>query len=351
MELLRRSQSMAVGGAKGSWKITRTAQERHRRRIVRLRSLLDEAGKNIDAQAASARHLLWEKRQPQSIRVRQGLVLRQGRDASPLREVSASRSAAVQLLLLAIFENQCRPARRDGYRTPVPLQDADAQTETAWRYLIALPTVDLTSELTQARMPVENRIEQLKNALDRLEEFRRVDLKPKQIRGRYEFFELLNEEKSNRGGAIRYKAPGPNEPMIDIPVEFFLQGWVHALEDNEIIAYLFLLHQAKLYPEQNSGPGIPLTRFAWAEAFGNSRAYESYRLLSRFGLIKIKRDDRRHADGTVAGLRGSGQRRRIATEPHHYWVDTVALQRQAIPAVTKGLERFLEGENLEEANC
>jgi hypothetical protein len=108
----------------------------------------------------------------------------------------------------------------------------------------------------------------------------------------------------------------PDEPTIDIPAAFFLQGWVHALEDNEIIAYLFCCTRLKLHPEQNSGPGIPLTRFAWAEAFGSSRAYEAYRMLSRFGLIKIRRDERRHADGTVAGLAGSGQRQRIATEPH-----------------------------------
>jgi hypothetical protein len=73
-------------------------------------------------------------------------------------------------------------------------------------------------------------------------------------------------------------------------------------------------------------------------------------MLSRIGLIKIKRDERRHADGTVAGLRGSGQRQRIATEPHRYWVNAAALQREAVPAITDGLERFLRGENLEQAN-
>ena len=319
--------------------------------MERLRSLLDEDGTNVDVQTAWARHLVWRKQQPAVIRVRQGLVLRQGREISPLREVSAPRSAAVQLLLLAIFENQCREARRDGFRTPVPLHQPDAQSETAWIYLLGLPTTDRTDERTQARLPTENRLEQLKNALDRLKKCGRVELQPEQIRGRYENFGLLNEEKGNRGGTIHYKAPGPNESTIDIPVNFFLQGWVHTLEDNEIIAYLFLLHQAKLHPElNNGGPGIPLTRFAWQEAYGKSRAYESYRMLSRYGLIKIKRDDRRLANGTVAGLRSSGEQQRIATEPHRYWVDATALQQQANPAVTSGIERFLNGENLEHAN-
>jgi hypothetical protein len=193
---------MAVSPKKGSWQITRPAQERNRKRIERLRSLLDEDGTNVDAQAAYARHLVWQKQQPPLIRVRQGLVLMQGHDISPLREVSAPRSAAVQLLLLAIFENQCRPARRDGYRTPVPLQDADVRTETAWRYLVARPTADMTGQRTQARLPAENRLEQLKNALERLDDLRRVDIKQKQIRGRYENFVLLNEETGNRGGVI-----------------------------------------------------------------------------------------------------------------------------------------------------
>jgi hypothetical protein len=234
---------------------TRTAQERHRTRLSRLQSLLDEGGTNIDEDAAIARDKIWGKQQPALIRVRQGLVLRLGRDVSPIRAVAASKSAAVQLLLLAIFENQCRPVRRHNARTPVPLQDADQQTGTAWRHLVALPTTDRQTNKTEARSPEVNRVAQIKSALDRLKKLYRVDLNLDVKRGRYENFELLNEATNNQGGSIRYKAPTPDEATIDIPVSFFMNGWIHALADNEIIAYLFLLHQAKISRKRIVTPG------------------------------------------------------------------------------------------------
>jgi hypothetical protein len=167
------------------------------------------------------------------IRVRQGLVLREGRDNSFLREVSASKSAAVQLLLLSIFENQCRPGGRDSHRTPVPLQHADPETETAWLYLTALPITDRFGELTFARTADENRLHQIRSALERLEKYRRIDFAANGSRDRHEHFLLLHEAKSNLGGRILYKAPSPEEETIDIPFTFFAKGWVHALTDNE----------------------------------------------------------------------------------------------------------------------
>ena len=158
-------------------KTTRSAQQRHRQRIGRLQSLLNEDGENIDVQTAWARHTIWQKHhQPPLVRVRAGLVLRDERESSPLRDVSASKSAAVQLLLLSIFENQCRPEGPGGSRTPVPLWEADARSETAWRYLISLPITDRRGERTQARPPTENREKQIKNALERLGVSKRIEL-------------------------------------------------------------------------------------------------------------------------------------------------------------------------------
>jgi hypothetical protein len=331
-------------------KKTRSVQQRYAVRVARLRSLLQQGGgRPLDEQAAWARHTIWEKQQPQAIRVREGLVLREGREISYLREVSASKSAAVQLLLLSIFENQCRAAAPDSHRTPVPLREADPETETAWLYLTALPITDRTAELTHARSPAENRLQQVRNALDRLERFRRIDFAGNDPRDRHEHFSLLNEAKHNRGGSVLYKAPAPDEETIDIPVAFFTSGWVHALEDNEIVAYLFLLHQAKRRPAENNGEGMPLTRFGWSAAFGTSRAYGDYRLLSRFGLIRFLHDPNRSATGRVAGL-GETPGRRPATEPHRFWVDYAGLNNLAVPTVIDGLERYIDGEDLDKAN-
>lgn len=330
--------------------ITRTAEDRHRKRIDRLRSLLGEHGRDIDQQAGRARYKVWQKLQPQLIRLRTGLVLRQDPSASPIRVLSASKSAAVQLLLVSFFENQCRRQGRDSDRTPVPLTRPKVETDTAWLYLLALPTVDQRSRRTEARSPTANRVAQIKNALRRLDELGRVELKPPGTRGRFEQFRLLNEIADNRAGNIYYEAPQTNESTIDVPVLFFLNGWVHALTDNEIIAYLFLLHQAKTRPEENSSSGgMLLPALAWTHAFESDRAHEAYRFLSRFGLVRFTRDINRRADGTVVGLK-EGLEDDVVIEPHRFWVDLTALAKPALPAVVSGLTRFLDGEDLDSAN-
>jgi hypothetical protein len=168
------------------FKITRTAEDRHRKRIHRLQSLLGEHGRDIDQQAGLARYKVWQKLQPQPIRLRPGLVFRQDPGASPIRELSASKSAAVQLLLMCIFENQCRRQAGDSDRTPIPLKRPTDTTDTAWLYLLALPTVDQTRRRTEARSPTTNRVAQIKTALGRLDDFGRVELKPSGTRGRCE---------------------------------------------------------------------------------------------------------------------------------------------------------------------
>jgi hypothetical protein len=341
MEVIREEENL---------KIPRTAEERHRKRIDRLQSLLDEHGRGIDQQAVLARYKVWQKLQPQVIRLRAGLVLRQDPGASPIREFSASKSAAVQLLLISLFENQCRRQGRDSDRTPIPLTRPTVETDTAWLYLLALPTVDQTSRRTEARSPTTNRVAQIKTALGRLDEFGRIELKPPGTRGRFEKFRLLNEAANNRAGNVYYEKPPPNEFTIDIPVQFFLSGWVHALTDNEIIAYLFLLHQAKTRPEENVSPGgMLLPARAWMSAFENNRAHEAYRFLSRFGLVQIARDIRRRADGTVVGLK-DGLDEDVVIEPHRFRIDLTALGNPAVPAVISDLTRFLDGEDLDTAN-
>ena len=128
----------------------RTAADRHLKRIARLRSLLAADGRSIDQQVGLARYSLWQKQQPANIRLRPAFVLRDDRrGTAPIRAISASKSAAVQLLLMALFENQCRSQGRDSERTPVPLARPTGETETAWLYLLALPTVDRRDRRTR----------------------------------------------------------------------------------------------------------------------------------------------------------------------------------------------------------
>ena len=221
--------------------ITRSADSRAITRASRLESLLAGGVSGVDNQAMEARYKVWAKRQPSFIRLRQDFVLRGNRPVSPLQEAAASKSAALQVLLLSIFENQCRPPSKIGQATTLPLVDPTKPDETSWRYLVALPTEDRRTKATYAREPFENRVDQLKAALQRLESSGRVELRPKNTRDRFEGFRLLNEVAANSAGKTYYAAPTAQEAFFDVPVSFFLNGWVHTLTDNEIIAYLYLL--------------------------------------------------------------------------------------------------------------
>lgn len=310
-------------------------------RAKRLESLLaDDDRHNIDKLARDNRALLWMHRQPDVIRVRSGLVLHNGRSESPIRQIEASKSAAVQLLLICIFEQQCRRQDQVGQRTTIPLRDPIEEGSTAWRYLLALPTKDRETSSTVTRGPVDNRVNQIKAALDRLADCGRVELRPRGTRNRYEHFRLMNEAvDTDSGPPVAYRAPRQNEHTIDVPAAFFLSGWVHALTDSEIITYLYMLHSAQKNPEQNVGNGMELTASDWAHAFGKKRdrigrGYEAYRHLFRYGLIFIEIDPRRRADGTVDGF-NEREGPYIGTTPHRFKVDLARLERSAVLVVAK----------------
>jgi hypothetical protein len=334
--------------------LVRKADERAVIRADRLASLINtEDRRNIDKIARDERRKLWTPHHSDVIRLRPGLVVGDDQESSPIREIEAGKSAAVQLLLLSIFEVQCRAPGHASRPTTVPLRDPTDANETAWRYLVALPTTDQRTRRTLARTPTDNRVDQIKNALTRLEDCGRVELKPKGTRNRYEHFRLLNESADNSSSLIYYKVPRSNEHTINVPAAFFLNGWVHALTDSEIITYLFMLLLAQLQPDKNAGEGMEIPAKTWAHAFGKrGRGYEAYRFLYRYGLIQITRDPRRRADGTVedGGQLDEHGNKNTGTDPHRFSVNPAALERDGLPIVVRGLKRFSEGLDYELAN-
>lgn len=337
----------------------RPVDDRHQARAARLALLQqpDVRGVTVDQLACDARARLWAARPGDhagasggDVLLRAGLILRGNATHSPLLDVAAPRSAAVQLLLVALLAAQSRrPAAAAGHAMRIPLRDPVDSASTCWRYLVALPTVDTGGRHgrgTVSRTPTENRLAQLRTAFTRLHERGRIELAGDTGRGRFENVKLLNEEVNRRGGTVPYRRPAPHERVVRLPVEFFTNGWVHALTDSEIAAYLFLL----LLQQENPldlEQGMPVPREQWADAFGSARAHIGYRMLSRFGLIRIFRQEVRRDDGTIEDF---GSHEIPANEPLRFVVDIDALQVNALTRVLPAL-RAATHTRLDEAWC
>lgn len=326
----------------------RPAKVRLERRIARLQELLDSG---VAETAQNARRRIWQP-SPKAgavsqIAVRSALLRVSEDHPGPTRiqRVSASKSAALHVLLLALFEQQVRSPQTKFPRTRLPISYNDNPLLSTWVEFTALPTVDSTKTRTHPRTAKANRERQIKRALDRLADCGRVEIEPRRVHGRYERFALLDEGTNNgQGNGITYYAR-PNlgrgkarRRLVTIPVEFFLNGWIDALSDNEIITYLTLRLMAQAFPDRHAEGGVFLSQAARLYHFNLDRSFEAHRMLHRYGLIVTIRDDRRNADGTMENFEKVG-----AGHLHRFKLDDNMLTQPAIPRVITSLTRFAQG--------
>ncbi|MEU4377819.1 hypothetical protein [Pseudonocardia alni] len=335
--------------------MARTVDDRLSKRLDLLARLQYGTGRegSADAVARAVRQRLWAQR-PQSappvVRLRARLVLRGDREISPLRELATSKGVAVQMLLVALFVEQCRkPTNTIGTPTPIPLAYPVVAGDPCWRHLIALPTERRPGRRTGTSRGLANsQLDQLRAALDRLHDFGKVDLK--ESRPRYEEF-TVRDESVLRGAPIQpYKVPAPaRELVIDVPPEFFTCGWVHALGPDETVAYLFLLYRNQLSQESNDD-GLSVNDDLWGLAFERPRAQrEAYRRLHRMGLISADRSDLRNQDGTMP----DGADNTLGVRPVNemtFRVDLERLTDDGVSAAIDALRRQLDGEGLDDAS-
>jgi hypothetical protein len=335
----------------------RPARQRHLDRAARLAALQQpaERGYSADELARSARERLWSARPTtrsgeaaDDVVLRSGLLLRNGHPTSPLLDVSTRRGAGVQVLLLALFAAQCGPPARAGRPTELPLHHPKDATSTSWRYLVALPTIDTRSQQTASRSPTQNRLAQLRTALTCLYERGRIDLAKPSGRGRFEGFRLLDESTYRPKEIIHYRRPRSTESVVRVPAAFFLRGWVHVLNDGEIAAYLFLLGLQQRYPEVDPDQGLEVSAETWEHAFPTDRGHVGYRMLHRFGLIRVFRQDVRRDDGTIDGLQ-DGDFDYLPNEPLRFTVDVDMLENDALTQVVPALQHAAEGMRLDQA--
>ncbi|TQS18060.1 hypothetical protein [Microbispora hainanensis] len=118
--------------------------------------------------------------------------------------------------------------------------------------------------------------------------------------GRYEGFQLLDEGGVRpNGDSVPYVVPRKGEDQFGLPYGLFENGWIHVLEDAELLLLLSLAHHRDVLtlPEEN---WIKIESGERLHNYGLGRdAYQSHEILQRFGLLEVDVDPDRRSDGTL----------------------------------------------------
>jgi hypothetical protein len=203
------------------------------------------------------------------------------RDARPsATRIMTSRGCALRFYLTALAEAQFRldPGTTADNLYPV------RSDELSWTDFLASASYDSSKRLDIKIRDKKQR--SIQTALRTLEKAELVELPPP-VRGRrsYDGFTLMNEQ-----GARRTTDPRPYTVPSDIghaklPAGFITRGWIHFLEDSEIVVLLMIA----------CGIGNVSGKADWVAIGGAERvahyglgrdAYEAHFMLKRLGLIE-----------------------------------------------------------------
>jgi hypothetical protein len=195
------------------------------------------------------------------------------------------RGIALRLYLTALYIAQSRPSGvMPGNKLPL----ADTDAPVSWTDLIATAAERHSGRVYSGQR--EKKLRQIHDALRRLSSpglqlvrlpnFQRAPI------GRYEGFLLMHEGGTPIGGGDNqlYTVPAAQSPTMYLPGGLFLNGWIHVLEDSELA---FLLMLACLRSRFDKMPVFATSEVRLLQ-FGLGRdAYESHRLLSHLGIVRV----------------------------------------------------------------
>jgi hypothetical protein len=188
----------------------------------------------------------------------------------------------------------------------------------------------------------DNRLRQIKTALDKLAEpglglvFLPNAGKP---RDKYDNAEPRNENGDRTTGlAVDYQIPRPGPATFSIPAEFFLNGWVHALTDSEIAAWLMFRDLSDLNVAEHERPGVHISGDDRVGTYCLSRdVWDSHVMLERMGLLSVEAAEGRRANGTFEDFRHGEQPIR-----HRFWIADETLSQPAVPAVLAAVTEHVD---------
>jgi hypothetical protein len=102
---------------------------------------------------------------------------------------------------------------------------------------------------------------------------------------------------------VPYTVPRAAHDTLAVPVDFWLNGWQHALTGSEILAYLAIHELRRLEPTGHETTGVRLPGDTRIRSYGLSKdTYENFRFLCEYGLLEAEADFNRRDDGTFEGF-------------------------------------------------
>jgi hypothetical protein len=234
-------------------------------------------------------------------------------------------------MLIALFEAQMRVRPGGRPDNPRPLQATG--TTIGWADLLA--TNAKAAGAGRNRMSVEaKKGRHLFSAIENLAKEELVSLPyGSDTRNKHRGF-LLNWEGGRRrvGATPLYTVPKANEPYFTLPLTVFTHGWIHVLEDTEL---LFLLMLA--YFHRNMPDGFRVDSDTRLLHIGMGRdAYEAHTWLSRFSLASVIFAPGRNFNGTVDDFGKDGE-----AIPHMLRLLPDGLDADALGKVSKEVDQQL----------
>lgn len=298
----------------------RSRADRLRTRLQRLEAITtaDQPGRDQVSRATAALEAVRQsggQAAPSHIGVRPSFITRRVQPAGemsdahppagprpPVLDLISPNGIAQQLELLGLFVAQTHGQRRaDGRVLTLGLDlDTTDSNKSRWVDLI-VPHAEHTAKAVLAADLRDHRLRQIKRALDTLTSKELVELpNERAVRGKYDDFRLLDEGGRRPGSPLPYRVPRAHDPVITLPIDFFLKGWVYVLSKSEIALYLMLRHLR--------GPASVGSEDTWVHIYGDDRlrqygvgkdAYKGWWLLEYAGLIDAEVDPGRRGNGTV----------------------------------------------------
>jgi hypothetical protein len=141
-------------------------------------------------------------------------------------------------------------------------------------------------------------------------------------------FMLQREDASARGDNDVYKVPDGEGEYFTVPLTLFTNGWIHVLEDSELVV---LLIAARMRCKHGEEPQ-PLPSGPRKLNYGLTKdSYEAaHRVLDYLSILGVIADWRRSSDGKVDGFARRGER---GAQPHRLRLRPENLDQPAYPTI------------------